>query len=66
MKLSTSTRRDNVIKTSNQNKISDKSAIFNMLNNYFTSLEPSMDAKLPKTSIKQFDAASKTKSFQYC
>ena len=55
----------NVIKDSSENKISDKSVICNMLNNYFTSLRPSMDAKIPKTSTKQFDIPSKIKSFQY-
>ena len=48
-----------------ENKISDKSVICNMLNNYFTNLGPSMDAKIPKTSTKQFDIPSKIKSFQY-
>ena len=36
-----------------------------MLNNYFTSLKPSMAAKITKTSTKQFDIPSKMKSFQY-
>ena len=36
-----------------------------MLNNYFTSLGPNTDAKIPKTSTKQFDIPSKIKSFQY-
>ena len=55
----------NVIKDSSENKIFDKSVICNMLNNYFTNLGPSMDAKIPKTSTKQFDIPSKIKSFQY-
>ena len=56
----------NVILDINNEKITDTQAISNLLNNYFTNIGPSMDAKIPKCPNKdKFKLSSIFNSFQF-
>ena len=56
----------NVISDINNEKITDTQAISNLLNNYFTNIGPSMDAKIPKCPNKdEFKLSSLLNSFQF-
>ena len=55
-----------VILDINNKKITDTQAISNLLNNYFTNIGPSMDAKIPKCPNKnKFKLSSLLNSFQF-
>ena len=55
-----------VISDMHNKKITDKQAISNLLNNYFTNVGPSMDAKIPKCQNKdKFKLSSLLNSFQF-
>ena len=56
----------NVISDINNKKSTDTQAISNLLNNYFTNIRPSMDAKIPKYPNKdEFKLSSLFNSFQF-
>ena len=50
--------------TDNNNNVTDRYTVSNLLNNYFTNVGPNMDSKIPK-AIKSFQIPGLAKSFMF-